>query len=286
MAREPFTGLYSAKIRDVLLHLPECELRVFLALVSYADNTGISYPGLRTISNDTGYRIEEIQTAIRNLIRIKLVALIRHNARDSITGQRLADVLGFSPYVLVISNESLIQNHEKNWIKSFSQYNQIHLTNNKTRVKTSVSNQIPGTGIDSRASLAHGKKDTESFDPDAADETQDSDSLYSTTGQRSDSSAEQRQQYSGSSPTPPTPPPHATVAARMKAAAPALSMANIEQLLSHHGAEAAIHALDLLAADPSVRKPEAWLRKMIPRLSSSRQSRRYTSGKFSDFVES
>lgn len=104
---EPFTGLYSHAIRDLVQSLQPHQFQLFALLASYANPNGICWPGVRDLRRWLGWQNERILYELENLRKLGLIRTVRRQSRDEITGQYLAAVYQVNPRILLVKNPVL-----------------------------------------------------------------------------------------------------------------------------------------------------------------------------------
>jgi len=101
MADKPFTGFYSASLRDMVGNFEPKDIVLFVLLSSYADERGVCWPGLRELHKFTGWRADELRYRLDRLERQGLFRYLRRGAQDSITGRFQADVYQMNPSLIL-----------------------------------------------------------------------------------------------------------------------------------------------------------------------------------------
>lgn len=107
LANEPFTGLYSERMRNLLPCLSGQELKVFLAVACYTDGQGKCFPGVRALSDVTTYPENAVSDLLADLEAKGLVMTLRKSERDIFTGRMMPDVYAVNPEILLVSDCSL-----------------------------------------------------------------------------------------------------------------------------------------------------------------------------------
>lgn len=87
-----FTRVYSEKLFEAIQTLPERELRLWLALVAYADIHAVCFPGIAALSAITGYRQENIIELLQALADRGFIEFLRRAQRDPLTRQMMSNV--------------------------------------------------------------------------------------------------------------------------------------------------------------------------------------------------
>lgn len=83
---------YSNRVREASRELDERELRVYVALLSYANCEGMCWPGIRTIVEATGLHTEAVYDALQGLVGRGYVDIVREGTRDPLTHSMLPNV--------------------------------------------------------------------------------------------------------------------------------------------------------------------------------------------------
>lgn len=83
---------YSNRVREASRELDERELRVYLALLSFTDCRGLSWPGYKLLCDITGVCNDAVRTALETLATKKYIEVVRKGARDPLTGQQWSNV--------------------------------------------------------------------------------------------------------------------------------------------------------------------------------------------------
>lgn len=101
MADKPFTGFYSAALRDLVGNLEPRDVVLFVLLSSYADERGVCWPGLRELHKFTGWRADELRYRLDRLERQGLFRFLRRGSQDAITGRFQPDVYQMNPSLIL-----------------------------------------------------------------------------------------------------------------------------------------------------------------------------------------
>lgn len=98
-------------------NLSDHAYKTLQALIDYADELGICWPGIRLLVNDTRKCKEMVQQGLEELVATGCIAYVRRNARDRYTGQKLVNIYQISPVLLHIRPE-LEEEAWKSWKKA------------------------------------------------------------------------------------------------------------------------------------------------------------------------
>lgn len=107
IANAPFTAFYSKALRDILPCLSGQELKILLAIASFAGGDGQAYPGVRILADLTTYRPPVVSDLLKDLQEKGLIVCLRKDGRDPITKVMLPDVYAVSPEIVMVSDPSL-----------------------------------------------------------------------------------------------------------------------------------------------------------------------------------
>lgn len=113
----PYSAVYVHANRAALQQLSDHGYKTLQALITYADEIGICWPGIRTLVNDTGKCKEMVSQALEELAATGCMAFVRRNARDKYTGQKLVNIYQISPVLLHVRPE-LEDEAWKQWQKA------------------------------------------------------------------------------------------------------------------------------------------------------------------------
>lgn len=83
---------YSIQVREASRDLDERQLRVWLALLSYANCEGMCWPGIKTLVEVTGLHTEAVLSALDELVGRTYVEVLRKGTRDAFTHSMLPNV--------------------------------------------------------------------------------------------------------------------------------------------------------------------------------------------------
>lgn len=110
-ANEAFTGIYSLKLRGLLSCLTGQELQIFMALVTYTNDMGTCWPGVRELSAVTTIPTSATSRILESLVQYHLVAVVRRDERDELTGKIKPNVYALSPEIVLVSNPEIWYRH-------------------------------------------------------------------------------------------------------------------------------------------------------------------------------
>ncbi len=113
----PYAAVNVAANKAANQNLSDHAYRTLQALIDYADELGICWPGIRLLVNDTRKCKEMVQQGLEELVATGCIAYIRRNARDKYTGQKLVNIYQISPVLLHIRPE-LEDEAWKSWNKA------------------------------------------------------------------------------------------------------------------------------------------------------------------------
>jgi hypothetical protein len=109
--QQPYAALYCKPLRASIRKLTDNELKTFVALVTYADDQGVCFPGARTLAEDTGMSMTDVAEALHGLKNKGYLFYLRHNAVDPITRRIQPDVFGLTPAILHLNSVAGIQTY-------------------------------------------------------------------------------------------------------------------------------------------------------------------------------
>lgn len=102
----PFTGFYSKALRNILSCVTGQELMVFIAVATFSNAQGKSWPGIRALADITTYPTTAVSHLLKALQEKNLVVCVRKNARDPETHQLIPDVYAVNPEIMLVSDPS------------------------------------------------------------------------------------------------------------------------------------------------------------------------------------
>lgn len=102
-----FLGFYCDALRVILPCLSGDETKAFLALALHKDAQGKEFPGVRVLSDLTGFPPIEVSGLLNRLEARGYVMCIRQAQRDPLTGQIVPDVWIVNPEIVVVSDPVL-----------------------------------------------------------------------------------------------------------------------------------------------------------------------------------
>jgi hypothetical protein len=88
----PFTAFDTLALRAMIAGMSHKALRVYVLLATYADRTGICWPGIAELASKSGLRTESVLEALEELERAGLMAYARRNEKDPVTRKQLVNV--------------------------------------------------------------------------------------------------------------------------------------------------------------------------------------------------
>jgi hypothetical protein len=113
----PYVSINVAANKAANQNLSDHAYKTLQALMDYADELGICWPGIRLLVNDTGKCKEMVQQGLEELVATGCIAYLRRNARDPYTGQKLVNIYQISPVLLHVRPE-LEAEAWKSWNKA------------------------------------------------------------------------------------------------------------------------------------------------------------------------
>lgn len=145
----PYVAVNVAANKAATQNLSDHAYKTLQALMDYADELGICWPGIRLLVNDTRKCKEMVQQGLEELVATGCIAYIRRNARDKYTGQKLVNIYQISPVLLHIRPE-LEEEAWKSWRKAKGKefalsYAEQDRTNNRTSFKETSANRERST---------------------------------------------------------------------------------------------------------------------------------------------
>lgn len=87
-----FTAFDTAALRAQIGAMSHKALRIYVLLATYADRTGICWPGIAELATKSGLRVESVMDALEELERDGLMVYARRNERDPVTRKQLVNV--------------------------------------------------------------------------------------------------------------------------------------------------------------------------------------------------
>jgi len=88
----PFTAFDTLGLRAMIAPMSHKALRVYVLLATYADRTGICWPGVAELATKSGLRAESVMEALEELERAGLMVYARRNEKDPVTRKQLVNV--------------------------------------------------------------------------------------------------------------------------------------------------------------------------------------------------
>lgn len=87
-----FTAFDTLALRALIGTLSHKALRVYVLLSTYADRSGICWPGIAELATRSGLRAESVMDAMEELERAGLMIYVRRNERDPVTKKQMVNV--------------------------------------------------------------------------------------------------------------------------------------------------------------------------------------------------
>jgi hypothetical protein len=109
--QQPYAALYCKPLRASIRNMTDVEMKVFVALTTYADDQGICFPGVRALTEDTGKSATDVSEALDGLMRKGFFVYLRHKAVDPITRKMQPDVYGLTGAILHTTSVTGIQTY-------------------------------------------------------------------------------------------------------------------------------------------------------------------------------
>jgi len=88
----PYTAFDTLELRGMIAGMSHKALRVYVLLATYADRTGICWPGIAELATKSGLRVESVMDALEELERAGLMVYARRNEIDPVTRKHLVNV--------------------------------------------------------------------------------------------------------------------------------------------------------------------------------------------------
>lgn len=88
----PYTAFDTLALRAQIAGMSHKALRVYVLLATYADRTGICWPGIAELATKSGLRVESVMDALEELEKAGLMVYARRNERDPVTRKQLVNV--------------------------------------------------------------------------------------------------------------------------------------------------------------------------------------------------
>lgn len=307
VTEEPFAALYCKPLRASIRNLTDIELRVFMTLATYADDQGVCFPGIRTLSDDTGLHSEDVCKAIDGLKSKAFIYYLRHNAVDPITRKIMPNVFGLTGAIMRLKSDSGIQTYMHEFLSGVSpskvaqpdsknQYQELEPKTNSSNhhhhptPKNAPTREMQKPSDGGTAGAVLGKDQAKSQKPDLP------------PAQPQPAQSAKPEEPPGSAPPPDAGDlkayavPLAAVDAEAYAnelayRCDSLQLAKARQLVAIYGIEACSVAIGLLSKQPfgSVKNKPGWLIQklrqgaLVP--ADGHIPDPYTDGEFSDFIE-
>lgn len=100
-----YVQLYADSLRKAAKELDEAELAVFMYLLSYADDRGVCFPGIKLIAEGTGIRIAAVGDVLHGLAAAGYVLYVRKDSHDPLTKRQLPNIYQISLAHIAINTE-------------------------------------------------------------------------------------------------------------------------------------------------------------------------------------
>lgn len=88
----PYTAFDTLELRALIGTMSHKALRVYVLLSTYADRSGICWPGIAELATKSGLRAESVMDAMEELERAGLMVYVRRNERDPVTKKQMVNV--------------------------------------------------------------------------------------------------------------------------------------------------------------------------------------------------
>lgn len=92
MSSTSFTAFYTQDLRATIGSLSHKALRVYVLLATYADKSGMCFPGIKELSEKANMRVESVMDGLQELESLALICYARRNEKDPITGKAIPNV--------------------------------------------------------------------------------------------------------------------------------------------------------------------------------------------------
>lgn len=87
-----YTAFDTMALRAQIARMSHKALRIYVLLATYADRTGICWPGIAELATKSGLRVESVMDALEELEKAGLMVYARRNERDPVTKKQLVNV--------------------------------------------------------------------------------------------------------------------------------------------------------------------------------------------------
>jgi hypothetical protein len=257
---QAWVAIYALPFRAAIKQFDDEMLRVWLCILTFADNRGIAFPGVRKLQEITGLRAESVTSALDRLESAGFICFVRRNERDPVTGRLMPNIYAVPESLVKVkqgfdraSDPHLFRSHGENL------HNQNHLLDLEST--TRISDPTSVTNSSGQAPVA--------LKPVCEAQRPKQETVWSEFEQpEQPRSAEQGTNVPHI--TPPVSPPslRAELIERMRRAAPGLSARMAGTLIDRNGVKACLLALEQLEAAQAgkIDRPAGWLVSMCYRI--------------------
>lgn len=88
----PFTAFDTLALRSQIGAMSHKALRIYVLLSTYADRSGVCWPGIKELSDMSCLHPESVMSALDELEQMSLMVYLRRNERDPVTKRQLVNV--------------------------------------------------------------------------------------------------------------------------------------------------------------------------------------------------
>lgn len=130
----PYTAFDTLALRAMIAGMSHKALRLYVLLSTYADRKGVCWPQVKELSQMSGLHVETVIEGLQELETLGLMAYLRRNERDAITGQmqkNVYEVMG--PLLKADSDSTGSSKHEPIRMSEFKTETTNEITNDNNQ---------------------------------------------------------------------------------------------------------------------------------------------------------
>lgn len=130
----PFTAFDTLALRAMIAGMSHKGLRLYVLLSTYADRKGVCWPQVKELSQMSGLHVETVIDGLQELENTGLMAYLRRNERDPITGlmqKNVYEVMG--PLLRADSDSTDVSKHEPIRMSEFKTETTNEITNDNNQ---------------------------------------------------------------------------------------------------------------------------------------------------------
>lgn len=139
-----FTAFETQGLREMIRGMSHKGLRLYVLLSTYADRRGVCWPQAKELSEMSGLHVETVLEALQELESIGLMAYLRRNERDPMTGRMQSNVYEImGPLLKADSDSSDVSKHEPIRMVKFKSETTNEITNDNNQLQINQFHKPP-----------------------------------------------------------------------------------------------------------------------------------------------